>query len=433
MKLKDKILKDTSHLGKKTYVWTILSGTAYAATTFVLTWLVTIVLGKEGADPFNFAYTTGQLFLTLGFYGMRVFQASDLKQIYSFEDYWASRIISCGLMMAASVGFILINGYDWEKALLIFLVCAYRGFDAVSDVFEALYQQNGRMDISGRSSFYKIGASTLGFVAVFLVTKSPLWATFAALVITIGVWLWFDLPVCRHFAVLGLPKSTGSLKSLMIACLPLCLGNFLCNYIYSASKFAIDQQNLAQGYQTIFTTLFMPASVINLFSGFVFKPMVTSLATSWEEKRYKHFNRTLIRLSFLVLGLTVVAVAGAYFLGIPILSFVYHTDLRDYRLHLLIMIVGGGFSALSTVYYYVGTIMRRQKYVMGIYAVVAAVALLLSNPMVRRWELMGASLAYSLLMLLMTVLFLLLWAAETKKAYAVLKKEREEANADPME
>lgn len=433
MKLKDRIIGDTSHLGKKIYLWTILSGTAYAATTFVLTWLVTIVLGKEEADPFNFAYTTAQLFLTVGFYGMRVFQASDIKNVYSFHDYCNSRILSCGLMMIASTAFILLNGYDWEKGLLIFLVCAYRGFDAVSDVFEALYQQNGRMDISGRSSFYKIALSTVSFVAVFLVTKSPIWATLAALVVSVIVWVLFDLTICREFASLKLHWDRRMVKSLMLACLPLCMGNFLCNYIFSASKFAIDQQQLAEGYQTIFTTLFMPASVINLFSGFVFKPMVTSLASRWEDKKYKSFHGTLVRLSLLVLVLTVAAVGAGYLLGIPVLSFVYNTDLNGYRPHLLLMILGGGFSALSTVLYYVATIMRRQKSIMAIYVLTAVATYLISNPMVKIWGLMGASLAYLILMVLMTVLFVALCVSESRKAYARLKQEGDEADAAEWE
>ncbi len=123
MKLQALILGNEKNLGRKIYLWTILSGIAYAATTLLLTWVVTMVLGEQKSDSFYFAYTTAQLFLTVGFYGMRVFQASDMKNAYCFQEYCSSRVISCAIMMLASVVFVLINGYDMEKTILIILVC----------------------------------------------------------------------------------------------------------------------------------------------------------------------------------------------------------------------------------------------------------------------------------------------------------------------
>lgn len=423
MKLQALILGNEKNLGRKIYLWTILSGIAYAATTLLLTWVVTMVLGEQKSDSFYFAYTTAQLFLTVGFYGMRVFQASDMKNAYCFQEYCSSRVISCAIMMLASVVFVLINGYDMEKTILIILVCAYRGFDAVSDVFEALYQQNGRMDLSGKSSFFKIAISTIVFILVFLLTKSPVWATLFALISTILVWLCLDIAIVNEFARLQIDLKNKRVRSLLLACLPLCMGNFLCNYIFSASKFAIDQQAVTEGIQTIYNILFMPASVINLFSGFIFKPMVTSLAMRWGDKKYHSFQQTLFRLTLVVGGLTLLAVVAGYFLGTPILGFIYHVDLSSYRWHLSIMIIGGGLSAFSTVLYYVATIMRCQKQIMLIYALTAVLALSISGVLVKYWGLMGAALGYLLLMLFMTMLFVGLWIWQIKKAYQLERKD----------
>ncbi len=279
------------------------------------------------------------------------------------------------------------------------------------------------MDLSGKSSFFKIAISTIVFILVFLLTKSPVWATLFALISTILVWLCLDIAIVNEFARLQIDLKNKRVRSLLLACLPLCMGNFLCNYIFSASKFAIDQQAVTEGIQTIYNILFMPASVINLFSGFIFKPMVTSLAMRWGDKKYHSFQQTLFRLTLAVGGLTLLAVVAGYFLGTPILGFIYHVDLSSYRWHLSIMIIGGGLSAFSTVLYYVATIMRCQKQIMLIYALTAVLALSISGVLVKYWGLMGAALGYLLLMLFMTMLFVGLWIWQIKKAYQLERKD----------
>ena len=60
-------------------------------------------------------------------------------------------------------------------------------------------------------------------------------------------------------------------------CMPLFIGSYLTLYVGNAPKYAIDDF-LELKYQTYYGILYMPSFVINLLSGFVFKPLLVDLS-----------------------------------------------------------------------------------------------------------------------------------------------------------
>ena len=100
---------------------------------------------------------------------------------------------------------------------------------------------------------------------------------------------------------------------------------------------------------------------------------------------------------------------GAYLLGVPVLSWLYNTDLAPYKNELLILLLGGGFLGLSGLLNAVITIIRYQKSLMWGYAIVAVIALLFSNKVVAAYGMMGAAVLYTMLMGILCIIFALLF------------------------
>ena len=113
----------------------------------------------------------------------------------------------------------------------------------------------------------------------------------------------------------------------------------------------------------------------------------------------------------IVAGITLICEAGAYVLGIPVLSVLYNTDLSLYKTELLVLLLGGGFLALSGLLVTIMTIIRIQgRQAIG-YIIVAIFAFVLSPIFVREYKILGAAVLYLLLMVLLCVIFgILLWA-----------------------
>ena len=103
-------------------------------------------------------------------------------------------------------------------------------------------------------------------------------------------------------------------------------------------------------------------------------------------------------------GLTVVCVLAAYVAGIPVLSFLYGLDLSDYRMALCIMILGGAFCAVYTMFQYAIIIMRHQYYSLIGCGLTALTASVLMPWMTGKYSIMGAAWGYLALMIMMSVI-----------------------------
>jgi len=71
----------------------------------------------------------------------------------------------------------------------------------------------------------------------------------------------------------------------------------------------------------------------------------------------------------------------------------------------VILVTGGGFLALATLFTMAITIMRRQRLLTPGYIAVALIALVSASPVVARWGIAGASWAYLAYMVVLAGIF----------------------------
>lgn len=110
----------------------------------------------------------------------------------------------------------------------------------------------------------------------------------------------------------------------------------------------------------------------------------------------------------IIAGISAVCIAGAYVLGIPVLSMLYHTDLAGYKHELLILLLGGGFLAGSGYLSVVLTIMRCQKSLLWPYCMVSFMAFTGLKKIVYIYGTIGAAVCYLFLMELLCFIYGLL-------------------------
>lgn len=158
----------------------------------------------------------------------------------------------------------------------------------------------------------------------------------------------------------------------------------------------------------VFGAIFMPTSIINLVAGFVIRPYLTKMSFTWEMGRTRRFLKIQKRIALIIAALTVLAVGGAWILGIPVLSLLYpnlRTGLSQCRPALVLIIFGGALNAYMNLFYYSLVIMKKQKYIFGVYGLVSLMAVLVSTPFVRWGGIFGGALAYVVLTGALMVLF----------------------------
>ncbi len=379
-----------------------------ALSTVVLQTAVTQVAGEVQGGIFAIGFAIAQLMWTIGSFEMNTYQVTDVTDKFRFSHYFAFKLLLCGAMLLCSAVDILLRGYDPYKATVALLLCLYRMIDAFSGLFYGQFQKIGRLDLSGKSFFARVMLSMLTLIAVLWVTRNLIWAILAACIIS-SLWiLCYEVPISAGFDSFRPEFDWSRIWRLFLDCFPLFAGSFILMYIYNIPKYAIDNAYPEQ-IQTYFSFLFMPASFINLLSIFLFRPMLTTLAKQWNDRDLKKFLSLVSMLLVWVAGVTVFALAVAYFVGIPFLSLLCGANLSAYRKALLLILVGGNFSAASTVLYNVVTVLRRQRALLLGYGIAALISYLISPSLVGRYEINGASFAYLISMAILFLSFALLF------------------------
>ena len=157
------ILQKTNKVTRSTYIWNAINAMLSAAQSALILMVMTRSNGVTDAGIFSIAYAVASLMLFVGQYGLRRYQASDVNEEFSFADYLGMRFITCGVMIAVSVGYcafeILSGTYTMTKGIVVFLVCLEKVIQAFADVLHGRMQQAGRLDVAAKSSAARIFSS----------------------------------------------------------------------------------------------------------------------------------------------------------------------------------------------------------------------------------------------------------------------------------
>lgn len=393
---------------KKQFIWNMLGSGIYSLATVIFVMLAKRLVGEEAGAKFYMAFTTGQMLLTIGYFEIRPFQVTDVKQQYKAKEYFGFRVISSAAMLACAVvvGIVyVVNGKaDAAGFMLIITMCILKMFDGIADVFEGEFQRNDRIDISGMSMAFRTMAIMAVFSIIAWVTRNIYAASAAAAVTGLAGTEVVAVVWSHRFEPLSVSFDREKMKSLFRSTILLFIGSAMCMWLWNGTKYVVewtltDRDTLAYGI------VFMPTMVINLGSSFVFKPMLTTLARHYEQGEYKAFAKLVAVLVATAVGITVVTLGAGAWLGIPVLSWLYDIELAPYKSVMLVLIAAGGFNAVSILFYYALTVMRLQKEIFAGYTITFVVSIILPIVMVKAMGIAGAGTSYLIVMMLLTVLF----------------------------
>lgn len=393
-------------IGFKSFLWNIIGSVISAATSFVLLSCVVRAAGETEGGIFSLAFATSQILLTVGKFGVRSFQATDMKGEITFGVYLQTRIWFCLGMAALGTVYVLAAGYGLRKSSVFMLICVIKMADAVEDVFHGQLQNMGHLDVAGKLLTVRNLFTMLLFACCMYASKDLLLTSAITAASTLMVTVFMNVAVTRRYIQVRLCFEKRQTLCLVRACLPLFVGSFLSLYIYNAPKYAIDFLG-SEADVTYYSIIFMPAFVINLFSEFIFKPMLTVIASIWERRDFRKFLCMVAKLLLSVMVITLLVMGGAYLAGAQFLSWFYGVNVMPYRGELIILMLSGGFSAAVYLLYNVLTSMRQQKIIIANYLAASVVVTIAGYPAVLRMQVTGAAIAYLAAEIILLALMLL--------------------------
>ena len=378
---------------KKKFIWNMLGSLSNAFSTLILSISVNRILGGEFGGIFAFAYSNAQLMLTIGNFEMYPLQSTDIEEKYKFDTYFWFKIFACIIMIITTGGYILIERFDFEKSIIVFFLSLFKTVEAFTSVYGGRFHQCDRIDLTGKIFFIRVVVSTIAFIMLMILTNSLVIASIGIFLCSFSMFFLYD----KRF-IFEQDKRIGKVKfveliSLFKDVIPLFIGSFVMMYLSNAPKYAINN-NYGDNIQNIYNLLFMPAFVINIFSLFIFRPMLGEMTKNWLNGKFKDFWKSVIIVFFLIICATTIALIGSWFWGIPVLSLLYGIELSNYRIDLVLVMGAGGISALMTFSYYLITVMRQQKLLLIGYAISMVYAVSTANLFVKRLGIRGAIFSY---------------------------------------
>lgn len=410
MKIYHKYLLKKEYGLKENTLWYTLGNLCSSATSVLLMIIVTRVLGVNEAGIFAISYSIAQLMLTIGWFGTRSFQVSDVREEFSFSDYLNLKIILSIVILAGGIIYsICLRNYGY-KLLVSALYCVLILGDVFADVFAGRFQQIDKLYLAGMSYTIRNICYCIIFLLSLLITKELIVGLCAAIVVSFTVLMVFDYPMIKETSIIGLKVDFEKIVRLVRACFPLFISSFVTTFIMNIPKNAIEV-TFSQNIQAYYNIIFTPSSLVNMFCMFIFVPLYTGIAKAWNDGEIKVFKKIIFRIVLMVFGLSVVVLIGGALLGVPILEFVYGVQLMEYKIPFLVLVGAGCINGLNTVWSYIFTVVRKQKYVLVIYIISLVCSQILIMPLISVLGVTGASVDYlfgiSVICILFSVIFVL--------------------------
>ncbi len=394
---------------KKSVIWNSIGSALNSFNSLFFLIIVTRINGLNEAGIFTLAYASACMFYIIGVYSGRTYQVTENNKKITDNEYIVNRIVTASIMLIVSLAFGIISNYYGQKMIIFMILCLCKGIEAICDVFHGILQKNERLDIVGKSLFFRSLIGLLVFLIVEWTIKNMVIASISLVIVDLFVLFLIDMKVSSKY------RSKSEKIDLSIAMKILSSGfyvfgfSFIANYLVNAPRYAIDSL-LTSDMQTIFGIIVMPASIIMLINQFIIQPIIIKLKEEYENKNATKFMELIYKVIRLTLLTGILAIIAAKFCGAFVLKLMYGVSLENYIPSLLLILGGATVYTVSSVLSNGMIVLRKTKVQLYIYITTAFFALFISYKMVGLFGFDGAIYSYLIIMIMLLILYIIAFA-----------------------
>ncbi len=383
-------------------IWNIIGTSFNALISLALMIIVTRVNGEDTAGVYAFSFSVALVLYFIGVYHGRVYQVSDVSD-RTDGDFLISRTVTCLCMMAAATVFVLLNRYDLYKSACILIFCLYKCMEAFTESVYAIIQRNNELYKVGISFTLKSIAVTAFFFITDRNTHDLLLSACSIIVTYLLIFFLYDLRNLRQ-AVTDTDTQRARRRFLYREGFFPFIISILSACVINASKYVIDLK-LTNADQAVYGIIIMPSTLILLFVQYILHPYIGRISHLYKEDDHSQISVIVRRFVMAVGGVGMIATAVAAVIGIPVLELIYGIRLYDYRLHLVIIMLGAGLFGISNILSNVLITMRENRIQSVILFAASMIAFALAYFLTPVYGLMGAAASYTMVMFILFAAF----------------------------
>ncbi len=373
--------------------WNMMGSGMMAANTLILNMLVGHFFDLNEVGMFSLALTTAQVLYSLALFGANDLQMTDYDHRFRFTHYFWVKIFSTVLAVGVCFAVIAALRIEGRAAFYTILLTAFMLVNSLAELYQSMFFQRGRLDLSGKCMFYRYLLSTLAFGMALLLGKSIITACIWMLAADCCGLLWWCAMYAGEFRDSWYDPEGRRTASLIKEALPLCLSLMSSLLIINCPKYLINAY-LSDEIQGAYSILFMPTYAINLLSQFVFKPFLHSYKDALKEGK-RDFGRLFGFHASVCAAFSLCGGFAMWLFGAPLLKLLFGQDLYEYRGMMFLFVLSGGVLAVNQLLYYVMVILCRQKQIFVNFLFGMAITLLTGVKLVSGLSVFGAWLSFT--------------------------------------
>ena len=398
---------------KSIYIWNLLGNFAAAAVSVLYLLIVSRMQTSEVADQFSLATSIGNLWIIIGQFQVRNYQATDVKSSHPFSAYYFTRLLTVTMMVISLFPYLWTINYDFtnNSVMIITWIIVYRVADAFSDLFQGYFQQHGRLDIAGKAMVYRYALSVLILLFGLLLSHSMGLTLLALALFNLFFVFSYDYAHFKLFDKLSFRNIFSrntideSFKIIRV-CFSLFIYGFLLTLVFNEAKLSISgayaKGIVEAGAQRDYNILFMPVFFMSLCI-LVVRPLITQMAELWQRKKFQVFYKMFLKILLLTLSIGIVITFLTYLIGVNVLSLIFGLDLLKYKLELTILVLSGVLYSFSIILENILIIMRKHYYLLSVYILMFIVTKMITTELVNKYQMMGASISFCIAMIVYAI------------------------------
>lgn len=401
---------------KKNYFWNTIGTALVSFLSLFLMIIATRINGIDQAGIFSFSFASACIINIFALYCGRTYQVTDDNIMISESTYVVTRILTSFIGVFIAVLFALINGYEISKLFIFISLCCMKCIEAICDVYYGINQKRDNLYLVGKSMVYRSLVLVIGFLIIDVLTKNLVISCLYLVVITFLFMILYDRRNANKDFKINYTLKKNEIKILLKTASYTCLFSLIVMVAINIPKYAIDYLS-SDSVQAIYGIISMPATFIMLFGQFILQPSLTSLARAYRINNKTEFVNIVVRISLIIFLSLLIILPVAYYLGIPVLNFIYAVNLDKYKLLLLLVIIGAAFYAISQILLNSLITLRCTKEQLYLQIVTLILSIGIAVYFVNHQGLFGSVISYFIILVIQFLFYLILFIKEIKKKF----------------
>ena len=330
--------------------WSLVGQVTYILSQFAILVLLTRFSSVEDVGRFGLATAiTAPVFFFFQL-GLRFNQATDATDEFGFADFFSLRLISTlgALVVIASVAALTLS--DTTTLWILGLFTAAKAVEMQSDLMYGVFQKHGNLRLVAASLVARGVSSTLTFAMVLILGGTPVYAFASYFFTWLAVFIFLDLPRARRLEGSGRRRaSPAEIWRLARNSAPLGVAGLLANLSTSLPRLVLAQ---AAGLEQLgyFTSVAYVYQGFNMMVQSMNQAIIGRLARYWVQGRVNVFRSVMMKLSLILMSLSLVAALVLVPYGGDLLGLVFGADYRSFGNLLVLMVIAFALNVPMTVH-----------------------------------------------------------------------------------